>query len=126
MRLFVFSLLQGRPKSGPEDKFRLTPVAPRLSELLGKPVSSVGWLMVCGSSSNASVTSCRPWHHRQSCAALQASHIPSHLRRPTALLCCAARSPLISPPQVKKLNDCIGDEVKQAVADAKEGEVRCC
>jgi 3-phosphoglycerate kinase len=52
---------QGRPKSGPEDKFRLTPIAPRLSELLGKPV--------------------------------------------------------------KKLNDCIGDEVKQAVADAKEGEV---
>lgn len=31
--------LQGRPKSGPEDKFRLTPVAPRLQELLGKPVS---------------------------------------------------------------------------------------
>jgi len=31
--------MQGRPKSGPEDKFRLTPVAPRLSELLGKPVS---------------------------------------------------------------------------------------
>jgi phosphoglycerate kinase len=31
--------LQGRPKSGPEDKFRLTPVAPRLGELLGKPVS---------------------------------------------------------------------------------------
>lgn len=29
---------QGRPKSGPEDKFRLTPVAPRLQELLGKPV----------------------------------------------------------------------------------------
>jgi hypothetical protein len=28
----------GRPKSGPEDKFRLTPVVPRLSELLGKPV----------------------------------------------------------------------------------------
>jgi phosphoglycerate kinase len=51
----------GRPKSGPEDKFRLTPVAPRLSELLGKPV--------------------------------------------------------------KKLNDCIGDEVKNAVAEAKEGEL---
>lgn len=31
--------MQGRPKSGPEDKFRLNPVAPRLSELLGKPVS---------------------------------------------------------------------------------------
>lgn len=29
---------QGRPKSGPEDKYRLTPVAPRLSQLLGKPV----------------------------------------------------------------------------------------
>ncbi len=28
----------GRPKSGPEDKFRLTPLVPRLSELLGKPV----------------------------------------------------------------------------------------
>jgi hypothetical protein len=26
--------------------------------------------------------------------------------------------------QVKKLNDCIGDEVKNAVAEAKEGEVR--
>ena len=28
----------GRPKNGPEDKFRLTPVVPRLSELLGKQV----------------------------------------------------------------------------------------
>ena len=28
----------GRPKDGPEDKFRLNPVVPRLSELLGKPV----------------------------------------------------------------------------------------
>jgi phosphoglycerate kinase len=51
----------GRPKSGPEDKFRLTPIAPRLSELLGKPV--------------------------------------------------------------KKLNDCIGEEVEKAVKDAKNGEL---
>merc|ERR1719326_1097999 len=29
----------GRPKSGPEDKFSLGPVAPRLSELLGKEVT---------------------------------------------------------------------------------------
>merc|ERR1712023_573573 len=28
----------GRPKKGPEDKFSLSPVAPRLSELLGKEV----------------------------------------------------------------------------------------
>ena len=28
----------GRPKSGPEDRFRLAPVAPRLSQLLGVPV----------------------------------------------------------------------------------------
>lgn len=28
----------GRPKNGPEDKYRLTPVGNRLSELLGKPV----------------------------------------------------------------------------------------
>ena len=28
----------GRPKDGPEDKFRLNPVVPRLSELLGMPV----------------------------------------------------------------------------------------
>jgi len=28
----------GRPKDGPEDKYRLTPVVPRLAELLGKPV----------------------------------------------------------------------------------------
>ncbi len=28
----------GRPKNGPEDKYRLTPVGERLSELLGKPV----------------------------------------------------------------------------------------
>jgi 3-phosphoglycerate kinase len=27
--------VQGRPKDGPEDKFRLTPVVPRLQELLG-------------------------------------------------------------------------------------------
>eukprot|EP00775_Hariotina_reticulata_P003788 gene3788-4046_t len=51
----------GRPKSGPEDKFRLNPVAPRLSELLGKPV--------------------------------------------------------------KKLGDCIGEEVEKAVAEAKNGEL---
>eukprot|EP01025_Chloroclados_australasicus_P049299 TRINITY_DN5606_c0_g1_i1.p1 TRINITY_DN5606_c0_g1~~TRINITY_DN5606_c0_g1_i1.p1 ORF type:complete len:508 (-),score=78.20 TRINITY_DN5606_c0_g1_i1:235-1650(-) len=31
----------GRPKEGPEDKFRLNPVAPRLSELLGKAVKKV-------------------------------------------------------------------------------------
>eukprot|EP01023_Acetabularia_acetabulum_P026544 TRINITY_DN251_c0_g2_i2.p1 TRINITY_DN251_c0_g2~~TRINITY_DN251_c0_g2_i2.p1 ORF type:complete len:473 (-),score=129.26 TRINITY_DN251_c0_g2_i2:263-1681(-) len=31
----------GRPKDGPEDKFRLNPVAPRLAELLGKPVNKV-------------------------------------------------------------------------------------
>ena len=30
----------GRPKSGPDDKLRLAPCAKRLSELLGKPVSS--------------------------------------------------------------------------------------
>ncbi len=29
---------QGRPKSGPEPKFSLNPVVPRLSELLGAPV----------------------------------------------------------------------------------------
>ena len=29
----------GRPKSGPEDKFSLGPVAPRMSELLGKTVT---------------------------------------------------------------------------------------
>lgn len=29
---------QGRPKGGPEDKYRLTPVVPRLKELLGKEV----------------------------------------------------------------------------------------
>jgi phosphoglycerate kinase len=28
----------GRPKKGPEDKFRLTPVVGRLSELLGQTV----------------------------------------------------------------------------------------
>jgi phosphoglycerate kinase len=31
----------GRPKNGPEDKFRLTPVVPRLSELLGTKVEKV-------------------------------------------------------------------------------------
>jgi phosphoglycerate kinase len=31
----------GRPKDGPEDKFRLTPVVPRLSELLGVDVQKV-------------------------------------------------------------------------------------
>jgi 3-phosphoglycerate kinase len=29
---------QGRPKGGPEAKYSLSPVVPRLSELLGKPV----------------------------------------------------------------------------------------
>lgn len=32
---------QGRPKDGPEDKFRLSVVVPRLSELLGVTVNSV-------------------------------------------------------------------------------------
>ena len=32
-------LMQGRPKDGPEDKFRLTPVVPRLEQLLGSTVS---------------------------------------------------------------------------------------
>ncbi len=32
--------MQGRPKDGPEDKFRLTPVVPRLEQLLGSTVSS--------------------------------------------------------------------------------------
>ncbi|MFC1736732.1 phosphoglycerate kinase [Candidatus Hydrogenedentota bacterium] len=31
----------GRPKDGPEDKFRLDPVAKRLSELLGRPVKKL-------------------------------------------------------------------------------------
>ena len=31
----------GRPKSGPEDKFRLDPVVPRLSELVGSTVKKV-------------------------------------------------------------------------------------
>lgn len=39
--------------------------------------------------------------------------------RLTLLLVCQ----LCLCSQVKKLNDCIGDEVKQAVADAKDGEV---
>lgn len=51
----------GRPKNGPEDCFRLTPVVPRLAELLGTPV--------------------------------------------------------------KKVDDCIGPEVKAAVHDLKNGEV---
>lgn len=34
--------VQGRPKDGPEDKFRLNPVVPRLAELLdGKVVKKV-------------------------------------------------------------------------------------
>lgn len=33
---------QGRPKSGPEDKFRLTPVVPRLNELLGTTARFLG------------------------------------------------------------------------------------
>ena len=41
--LLMYMLLgqQGRPKDGPEDKFRLTPVVPRLSELLGTNVEKV-------------------------------------------------------------------------------------
>ena len=46
--------MQGRPKDGPEDKFRLTPVVPRLEQLLGTTVrSSPFWFLVilcgCGS-----------------------------------------------------------------------------
>jgi phosphoglycerate kinase len=32
----------GRPKGGPEDEFRMAPVARRLQELLGRPVKTVG------------------------------------------------------------------------------------
>ena len=32
----------GRPKKGPEDKFRLDPIVPRLTELLGKKVRRGG------------------------------------------------------------------------------------
>lgn len=32
---------QGRPKDGPEDKFRLRPVQARLAELLGKEVRAI-------------------------------------------------------------------------------------
>ena len=35
MHLTVLAVFQGRPKDGPEDKFRLNPVVPRLQELLG-------------------------------------------------------------------------------------------
>lgn len=35
------SCVQGRPKSGPEDKFRLAPVAPVLAAKLGSPVNTV-------------------------------------------------------------------------------------
>lgn len=52
----------GRPKSGPEDKFRLNPIVPRLTELLGSTV--------------------------------------------------------------KKVDDCIGDAVKNAVQSMNDGEVR--
>ena len=37
--IILILYVQGRPKDGPEDKFRLTPVVPRLSELLGTKVS---------------------------------------------------------------------------------------
>ena len=37
---------QGRPKSGPEDKFRLTPVVPRLNELLGTTARPTGLTVV--------------------------------------------------------------------------------
>ena len=36
---------QGRPKDGPEDKYRLNPVVPRLQELLGS--AKVGAVMCC-------------------------------------------------------------------------------
>lgn len=34
---------QGRPKKGPEDKFRLNPIVPRLEQLLGKKVGCTGF-----------------------------------------------------------------------------------
>jgi 3-phosphoglycerate kinase len=37
----ALSGVQGRPKDGPEDKFRLAPVAPRLQELLGTTVTVI-------------------------------------------------------------------------------------
>lgn len=37
----LVSCIQGRPKSGPEDKFRLAPVAPVLAAKLGSPVNTV-------------------------------------------------------------------------------------
>jgi hypothetical protein len=109
---------QGRPKSGPEDKFRLTPVAPRLQQLLGKPVG--GWgdaRLVVGPGGSAA-------RARSRLLPLLAS--PAVRAR---LLASILPLPHQSPPfrrrrtQVKKLNDCIGEEVAKAVASAKNGEL---
>jgi len=104
---------QGRPKNGPEDKFRLTPVAPRLQQLLGKPVSrGTTALDRCSFGVLRSGGRAKSRARRQSAFAL-----PPALRPEPPSACPPRRL------QVKKLNDCIGDEVTKAVADAKNGEV---
>jgi phosphoglycerate kinase len=48
----------GRPKNGPEDKYRLTPVGNRLSEVLGKPVTKCNDCI--GDEVNATVNAMQP------------------------------------------------------------------
>lgn len=52
----------GRPKGGPEDKFSLGPVAPRLSELLGKEVTMAPDCI--GDAGEPTRTPCRPRLHK--------------------------------------------------------------
>ena len=50
----------GKPKNGPEEKFSLAPVAVRLAELLGKPVTFAGGDAVVGENAKAAVAAMQP------------------------------------------------------------------
>lgn len=50
----------GKPKNGPEEKFSLAPVAVRLAELLGKPVTFAGDDAVVGENAKAAVAAMQP------------------------------------------------------------------
>ena len=50
----------GKPKNGPEEKFSLAPVAVRLAELLGKPVTFADDAAVVGENAKAAVAAMQP------------------------------------------------------------------
>ena len=110
---------QGRPKDGPEDKFRLTPVVPRLEQLLGSKVKSQSHI-ACWQYQGTSESALHHGHAnttiRDQALALPALSRPATWRR-------AAHDRAACVAQVKKVDDSIGPAVAEAVSAMSNGEV---